>query len=585
MSLFDNNISNHKRSLFGLSTGIDSNGGLFFGLKNTKNNSNIGTNVNTNQISLFQNLNNNNNKIKNNNSTGINSIHGLNSNGINSLFGINNNNKTNFGNNPLFGVSKDNNENSKLLLGAKNNIDDTQRNFNNNSSSINGENNIIKEKEITSSFNIQNNNKDYNNKSSLFQSNTNNINFGISNTCMNTSNSSPSFNLEKKEISNSLDFLNKNNNKNSPNKINIRDKTGQNGIVNKDNNKFINKIINIDKNKDNEEPLNMFNKSNDKIINDNQLNKIHMSNVLSQKDDKNKININNLNDNQNSNNINNNSSSSSNKIIIDQNQNSNNKQDKIKNNEYKLMNNLPEIPFQFTNFRNLEEHEKKQLIHKVNSEIIEEFKNILTVQQNKFKLCTENTRRLEQKYLNIIKINKDNYKLSIINETKGKNLLEKLNSINIRSKYMKQTLSFINDRMVAILKPYKDNITNNDIILFNPSIIEKFKIYENILTISKKCFDIENQLIDTENVLNVKEKEKNNKLNECNNIDSINGMWIERHNKMKLFINQSEMDSFFCECYDGLLNLKNMQENIDKKYDLLRQNLINRLGKTFFVNN
>ena len=582
MSLFDNNISNNKGTLFGVSADIDSNGGLFFGLKNTKNNSIIGTNANTNQTSLFGNSNNNNNKIKNNNSTGINSIHGLNSNRINSLFGVNNNNQTNFGNNPLFGVSKDNNGNSKLLLGINKNIDDTQKNINNNSSSINGENNIIKEKAITSSFNIQNNNKD-----SLIPSNTNNNkNFGISNTYMNISNNSPSFNLEKKEISNSLDFLNKNNNnKVISNKNNIRDKTGQNDIINKDNNKFINKIINIDKNKDNEESLIIFNKINDKIIKDNQLNEIHLSNVLNQKGDKNKINIINLNNNQISNNININSPSSSNKIIIDQNQNSNNNQEKIKNNEYKLMNNLPEIPFKFNSFIYLEEHEKKQLIHKTNSEIIEEFKNMLKVQQNKFKLCTQNTRRLEQKYLNIIKINTDNYKLSIINETKGKILLEKLNGINMRSKYMKQTLSFINDRMGTILKPYRDNITNNDTIAFNPSIIEKFKIYENILTISKKCFDIENQLIDNKNILNVKEKEKNNKLNGCNNIDSINGIWIERHNKIKLFINQSEMDSFFCECYDGLLNLKSMQENIDKKYDLLRKNLINVLEKNFFFNN
>ena len=47
---------------------------------------------------------------------------------------------------------------------------------------------------------------------------------------------------------------------------------------------------------------------------------------------------------------------------------------------------------------------------------------------------------------------------------------------------------------------------------------------------------------------------------------------------MKLFINQNEMNSLLSECYDGLMNLKNMQDSFDKKYDLLKQSLIKATG-------
>ena len=56
--------------------------------------------------------------------------------------------------------------------------------------------------------------------------------------------------------------------------------------------------------------------------------------------------------------------------------------------------------------------------------------------------------------------------------------------------------------------------------------------------------------------------------------NNINGIWIERPNKMKIFVNQNEMNSLLSECYDGLMNLKSMQESIDNKYELLKQKMV-----------
>ena len=238
------------------------------------------------------------------------------------------------------------------------------------------------------------------------------------------------------------------------------------------------------------------------------------------------------------------------------------------------MNKIPEIPFEFSKCEELENYEKNQLLNKTNIEIIDELKDMLNSQQKKFKICTENTRKIESKFIDIIKINNDNSKISMINTERGNNLIEKTNSINERGKNLKNTITFINDKMTDILKPYRDNIMNSDNILFNQFNSDKFKFYEDFMKVSKKAFAIENNLLETENILNKKEKDIIEKSKQQGNNSNINGIWIERPNKMKIFVNQNEMNSLLNECYDGLMNLKSMQESIDNKYDLLKQKLI-----------
>jgi hypothetical protein len=242
------------------------------------------------------------------------------------------------------------------------------------------------------------------------------------------------------------------------------------------------------------------------------------------------------------------------------------------------MNLIPEMPFQFSDCKELENFEKNQLLQKTNNEIIEDFKNMLNNQQKNFKICTENTRKLESKYIDILKINNANEKFCEINENKGKNILAKINSINERSKNMQEAIEFIDNKMTGVLKPYKDNIMNSDNILFNQNNSEKFKFYEDFMKISKKCFAIENNIIEAENSLGKIEKDILDKSNGLENNNGNIGLWIERPNKMKIFVNQNEMNSLFTECYDGLMNLKSMQDSIDNKYELLKKSLVKSLG-------
>jgi len=256
----------------------------------------------------------------------------------------------------------------------------------------------------------------------------------------------------------------------------------------------------------------------------------------------------------------------------------NNQPNNNESNEYKFMNKMPEVPFQFSECKELQENEKNQLLHKTNYEIVEELKNMLITQKKKFKECTENTRIFESKCMDMFKINLDNAKISKMNEKNGEAVLEKINSINERSKYLKNTIEFIDNKMTGVLKPYKENIMNRDNILFNQTNVDKFKFYEDFINVSKKCFSIENDLNETEQILSNKDKELSDRLNDQVNNNGSNGIWIERPNKIKLFINQNEMNSLLSECYDGLMNLKNMQDSFDIKYDLLKQNLIKATG-------
>ena len=199
---------------------------------------------------------------------------------------------------------------------------------------------------------------------------------------------------------------------------------------------------------------------------------------------------------------------------------------------------------------------------------------MLETQKKKFKKCAENTRKFESKYFEILKINNDNKKFCDYNENKGNNILMKINNLDARYKNLHKAIEFIDNKMTGVLNPYKEHISNSDSIMFNQNKSEKLKFYEHFMKVSKKCFIIENDINESENTLSKKGREIEDKSNSIENNNGNLGIWVERPNKKKYFVNQNEMNLMLTECYDGLMNLKLMQDNIDNKYELLKKALI-----------
>ena len=295
--------------------------------------------------------------------------------------------------------------------------------------------------------------------------------------------------------------------------------------------------------------------------------------------------------NENNNNNNNQGLNATN--ILNQNQNPLNQNQPKKENKDELNNlnnndlniKIPEKPFDvsLSNAKELEEFEKNQMLYKTNGEILEEFKKMLFNQQAKYKQCVQNTRKFEQKVMGLIEITNTNAIISKHNGKKGKKIIDKINTINHLSKNLENIITNFNDKLNANLIPFKDNIMNSDKFLLNENNSEKFKFYENFDQISDKCYLIENAVNEAEQNFFKKEKEIGEK-----NKNEQDGIWIEKNNK-KIFINQNEMNNLFSECYDGLANLKNMQDNIDKQYEILKSKLIksnrNNYNMNFNINN
>lgn len=352
----------------------------------------------------------------------------------------------------------------------------------------------------------------------------------------------------------------------------IGEKKENSGIFQNNNAPSIGLFPNINNNKKenekNEQKKDNEIKPNDLLNKDktNEENKPNLFNI-NQPNKENKINDN---DNQNINNNINNNNPLPNNNPDSNNLNINNQE----NEEYKIMDNIPEVPFQFSDCKELKDYEKNQLLHKTNNEIIEDFKLMLETQKKKYLKCTENTRILESKYFEILKINNDNETFCKINQHKGDNIIMTINNLDARYKNLYQAINFIDSKMTDVLRPYKENILNSDSIMFNQTNSEKLKFYEDFMKVSKKCFSIENDINESENILAKKEREIAEKSNSNENNNGNLGVWVERPNKKKYFVNQNEMNLMLTECYDGLINLKNMQDNIDNKYELLKKILI-----------
>ena len=306
----------------------------------------------------------------------------------------------------------------------------------------------------------------------------------------------------------------------------------------------------------------------------------------SQEQNKPALNINPINQNQNKEEIINTS-------VQNNNQNNNNninqqnppKENEAQNPNINDINNpyikVPDKPFELSlsNSKELEEFEKNQLMHRTNKEIIDDFKKMLDTQKAKFQHCVNNTRKFESKLMSIIEITNDNALMSEINEKNGQKIIGRIESINYRSKNLENIITLFNEKLGNNLTPYKDNIMNSDKFLLNQNDSAKFKFYENFAEISDKCYNIENSLNEAEQNLAKKEKEINEKNREDND-----GVWIER-NKGKIFVNQNEVNNLFSECFDGLANLKSMQDTIDKNYEILKEKIMRQNNYNYNINN
>ena len=616
MSLFGNNNQSNAGGLFG-NNNTSSTGGLLGNITSTSNTPTLfgkpnnqpqtqglfGTNNNSNgqnknnQSSLFgNNISNNNNTTTNTTSNAGGSLFGNLGNNTGNIFGNLNNNNTNNTNNTnnqqggLFGApttntnsSTDNKTSFGLFQNNNTGANTTTQTSNSNSPIFGQQNTTTQSTQPAPTLGLQNNKSD--NNFSLF-SNDNQKALGKPATNDNNTQSQakPQNSLFSNITSGTSLF-------GAP-KPEEKKQNETNNLFNNTNTQAQNQTQPQTQNKESEE----------KKIETKPQNALFGANINSQAGTGSNSLFSNIANNKpeekkNENNNNNNNNQGLNATnILNQNQNPLNQNQPKKENKDELnnLNNLnnndlnikiPEKPFDvsLSNAKELEEFEKNQMLYKTNGEILEEFKKMLFNQQAKYKQCVQNTRKFEQKVMGLIEITNTNAIISKHNGKKGKKIIDKINTINHLSKNLENIITNFNDKLNANLIPFKDNIMNSDKFLLNENNSEKFKFYENFDQISDKCYLIENAVNEAEQNFFKKEKEIGEK-----NKNEQDGIWIEKNNK-KIFINQNEMNNLFSECYDGLANLKNMQDNIDKQYEILKSKLIksnrNNYNMNYNINN
>ena len=221
---------------------------------------------------------------------------------------------------------------------------------------------------------------------------------------------------------------------------------------------------------------------------------------------------------------------------------------------------------QISDCSELKEYEKNSMLNKTNIEIIEELKDMLFFQKEKYNKCAENTRKIENKINKMIKESKEASKSMENNEEKSKELFERINNLDKQSQNLKNEISKRNNNVNDALVQYKKYTMNNN-YLFDQVNFDKFNYFEDMIGISKKCSIIENNLNYTKDNLDMKRK----KIARYNPSDN-NGIWIERDSK-EIFISQHEMSSLLNECYEQLTKLTQMQDSFNSKYELLKQTL------------
>jgi hypothetical protein len=233
--------------------------------------------------------------------------------------------------------------------------------------------------------------------------------------------------------------------------------------------------------------------------------------------------------------------------------------------------------------------EKNQLSYKLNEDIVDEFKTMLFNQKERFEKFVHNERIYEQRYTNLVNnINKNSNEL-LNNGIKMKKLSEKIKSVE--SKYTDLNLKMTNrDKAVTRAINYIEKNLNNGnslSIMKSKNFLEKYGFYKEMGETSDKIESINKNLNtswnsickieDSKNVTDFIYNEELEKRKIRMNNFNMDGIFIERNEldiKKKIYVEQNDIDNIFNECYEGLFSLKRMQDEIDNKYNLLKNKLI-----------
>ena len=238
------------------------------------------------------------------------------------------------------------------------------------------------------------------------------------------------------------------------------------------------------------------------------------------------------------------------------------------------------------------EFEKKQLSHKLNEELVDEFKNILFTQKEKFEKYVSNARIYDQKFLNLVDNIKTNAYESLNNEIKYKKLLEKIKLTEKNVSNLKLNMTNKDKTMNNAFNYLKKKLTNNNNYNFmkKSDFEENNGYYKELNETSDKIKKIDNNLNSLFNSFNKNEDNRN----EINSIDVRNyknnnfmkrndnddTIFIERNNnKNRIYIDQKDVNNIFSECYDGLYSLKCVQDEFDIKYNALKNKLITKINE------
>ena len=240
------------------------------------------------------------------------------------------------------------------------------------------------------------------------------------------------------------------------------------------------------------------------------------------------------------------------------------------------------------------EYEKKQLSLKSNDEIIEEFKSSLINQKEIFSKCINNARLFDNKFINLIDNIKKNSYETINNEIRYRKLSEKIKLAEENYNNLKLNMTNKNEAINGGLDYLKKNLNNNNFSLNkNKNYDEKNKFYYELSETSDKIRQIEDNTKRFWNSIN----SNNDNMNQVssynhkeygffNNIginnDNPNGIFIERNNinndiVNKIYVEPKDINNMFIECYDGLNCLKCLQDELNTKYNSLKNKLIDKI--------
>ena len=238
-------------------------------------------------------------------------------------------------------------------------------------------------------------------------------------------------------------------------------------------------------------------------------------------------------------------------------------------------------------------YENMNASHKLVDEVVNDFKKDLYKQKEIFNACANNTRILEFKYDQLLKSILNNFIEKNNIEKKYIELLSNIKDISKDTYNLENNLNIENKKLENALKYINNNKNNNsDLFIQRADYEEKNNCYKEIQDIQKKTDKIENNLKIISNMMeknvikrSVNEQESlqdfinkndNNQRNEI--LNNTEGIIVERNQK-QIYIDQNQFNILMNDFYNILNGLQNEQNEIDKKYEKLKNNLIIRQNK------